>query len=298
MLVSAANNLTARRTLHHGAQLALALLAGCVLSGGAQAALMTVTLNGTVSGGSDAYRNSVYFGPNGGNNLAGMAASISITYDTDLMVDLYPGSPIYHTTTHSPGYPSFIGTVGQNPVRSASFTVNGVTLGLDVSGLAERSNLQVQDFNGANDAYTLTAGDQRLTWCPNDAQCVESVGISAYANPYAIVDLFDADGFQPTDTYSWTGTALTSLTGSVRMIESLICQPAGQGGAGNAAGLCPAGRFDYTATPNATHWVEFQLNGTQLTIAPATVVPLPAAGWLLATGIAGLAGMRRRARSL
>jgi hypothetical protein len=295
MLVSAANKvLTARRSPIRGARLALALLAGCVLSGGAQAALMTVTLNGTVTG-TDYYRNSVYFGPNGAGNLNGMTGSISITYDTDLMVDLYPGSPIYHTTTHSPGYPSFNGTVGQNPVRSASFTVNGVTLGLDVSGLSERSNLQVQDFNPANDSYSLTAGDQRLTWCPNDAQCVESVGISAYS----YVNLFDANGFQPTDAYTWTGTGLTALTGSVRMIESILCQPAGQGGAGNAAGLCPEGRFDYTATPTATHWVEFQINGTQLSIAPAAAVPLPAAGWLLASSLAGLAGIRRRrARSL
>lgn len=272
------------RRLPHAAT----LLAAGLLCQPAEAALMTATVTGTISpsGGFDAYGNTLGVG----TNLANLAASVSITYDSDLMVDLYPGSPIYHTTTHSPGYPSFNGTVGQNPIRSASFTVNGITLNLDVSGPSERGNLQVEDFSPATDTYNLTGGDQRLNWCPNDFQCVESVGINAYS-PGA--NLFDANGYQPTDLYTWTASNLTSLTASVRLYDAQNCQTAALGGFGGATGLCPDGRFSYanSATP---HWIEFQVAGSQLTIAPASPVPLPAAGWMLVSGLGVLAGSRRR----
>lgn len=270
---------------------ATALLATGVLATGlaaapSQAALMTATVTGTVSG-FDAYGNTL----GAGTTLTGLTGSISITYDSDLMVDLYPGSPIYHTTLHSPGYPSFIGTQGQNPLRAASFTVNGVTVNLDVSGPSERGTLQVEDFNPATDSYNLNGGDERLTWCINDFQCVERVGINAYS-PGA--NLFDVDGFQPTDLYTWTASNLTTLTGNVRLFDGQICQTAALGGQGGATGLCPDGRFSY-ASNTTPHWVEFQIAGTQLSIAPASPVPLPAAGWLLVSGVGALAGLRRRA---
>jgi hypothetical protein len=289
-MLASARHASAARPVSAGANrtgLALVLLAGCVLSGAAQAALMTVTITGTISSGSDAYRNSVYFGPTVTNNLAGMTASISLTYDTALMPN--PTGANY-SLWHQPAYPYFYGTAGQNPVRSGSFTVNGVTLALDVSGPGEVGVMQVQNANPAPDSYNLRGGDNRTTWCPNDSQCVESASIQAYS----FVNLFDANGFGPEDVYTWAATASTSLTGSVRMFENIICQPAGQGGTGNSAGLCPAGRFDYTASPGATHFVAFELNGTQLSIATASPVPLPAAAWLMLGGISSLAGMQRR----
>jgi hypothetical protein len=125
--------------------------------------------------------------------------------------------------------------------------VNGVTLALDVSGPSERGRLQVENpvaTQFARDSYNLNGGDRR-TWCPNDFQCVERVGITA------------------------------------------------QGGQGGATGPCPDGRFSY-ANSTTPHWVEFQVDGTQLTIATASPVPLPAAGLLLASGVGALAGLRRR----
>lgn len=287
MFVSA-DHASASRPVSAGAnrtRLSIVLLVGSLLSGAAHAALMTVTITGTISSGSDAYRNSVYFGPNATNNLAGMAASISLTYDTALMPNATGGN---YSLWHQPAYPYFYGTVGQNPVRSGSFTLNGVTLALDVSGPGEVGQLSAENNNPAPDSYNLGAGDTRSSWCYADSQCAERAGISAYSTS---VNLFDANGFGPEDVYTWFPAAGTSLTGNVRMIESLACQP---GGSPPATGLCPEGRFDYTTTPGATHWVEFMLNGTQLSIAPASPVPLPAAGWLLGSGLLLLGGCRRR----
>lgn len=271
----------------------------------AHAGLVVVTVAGTITG-TDAYNNSVYFGPNTGNggaagNLNGMTGSISVTYDSAMWTNMVPGSPNYYTAWHQPAYPYFLGAVGGNAVRSASFTVNGITLALDVSGPGEFGKLQVENFatiSPGHDALTLRAGDTRNTWCPNDSQCSEGAAITAYA---AIgQELFDADGFQPDDEYAWVNANGNALGGSVRMIENRLCQ-AGSGWPG-ADGLCPAGRFnDYGLYPNTVHWVDFQLHGTRLTITRVpdgptgdNGIPEPGTLALLAASCVGLLGATRR----
>lgn len=293
MPASAHPSLPGQQVPAYRAKLALALLAGSLLSTGAHAALMTATVTGTISPfytASDAYGNTL----GAGTNLAGLAASVSITYDSALMTNLYPNTTFW-TTMHAPGT-VYGGTVGENPLQSASFTVNGVTVALDVGGPSERGRLQVENpvaTQFARDTYNLNGGDDRLTWCANDFQCVERVGINAVGAPSQ--NIFNTN-FTPDDSYTFTAASGIALTGSVRLFDAQLCQPAGLGGLGGAAGLCPPGRFDYS-TNTTPHWVEFQIAGTQLTIAPAAVVPLPATGWLLASGVAGLGGMLRRARN-
>ena len=285
-----------------------AATAGATLT--AQAGLVVVTVTGTITG-TDVYNNSVYFGPNTGNsgaagNLNGMTGSISITYDSAMWVNLVPGSPVYYTALHQPAYPALLGAVGNNPVRSASFTVNGTTLELDVSGPGERGSLQVENTGNdaalgqtGRDALTLRGGDTRSTWCPNDSQCAEGVDITAYGGLYQA--LFDANGFQTDDEYAWTNANGTALGGNVRMYENRLCQ-AGSGWPG-ADGTCPAGRFnDYGQFPNTVHWVDFQLNGTRLSITrvpdgnSTSGVPEPGTLALLAAAGMGLVATTKRQR--
>lgn len=279
---------------------ALALVASlCVLAAPARAGLVTVTVQGTILSGSDAYRNSVYFGANGAGNLNGMAASISITYDAAWWVNLAGGT--YYTAIHQPGYPAFLGQAGSSPVRSASFTVNGTTLALDVAGPHEVATLQVENPGNdsglgqyGHDSMSLRGGDARTSWCPNDGQCAEGVGISAYGAVYQ--DLFGPGGYDPANDYDWTDAGGAALGGNVRLYQNNLCL-AGSGWPG-ADGLCPEGRFNDTAT----HWVEFLLGGTRLTITHdaggtgnggGNGVPEPGTLALLLAAALGAAGARR-----
>jgi hypothetical protein len=244
----------------------------------AQAQLMQATVTGTVSYGSDVYSNSVLLGPNDGTSLVGLAASATIIYDAaGFAPNQYGGT--YWNFTHSPNWPSFLGIVGQGPIISASFTVNGTTLAMDVSGTYENAKLAVENPVGNNDSWSLYGGDRRFTWCPNDAQCIETVQLSAsqgYGN-----DLFGGQAFNPDLAFTASPAAGRTIDAYVRLMQGAACPD----------GMCPDGRFADTAT----HWVEFGIAGTQLTV---TAIPEPEtyAMFLAGLGLVGFA-VRRRAAS-
>lgn len=269
--------------------LSLALIG--LLANSAQASLMQATVSGTVSSGFDAYRNSVYFGPNNGYNLNGMAASVTIVYETNLAGPNQGIAPNWNFF-HGPSYfDGFQGMVGASLVRSASFTINGITLAMDVSGAGERSNLNVSNpSSGLSDSYLLGGADERYNWCANDRQCVERVYVSAYQGLGD--DLFGGQhNFNPADTFTATPAPGRVIEGYARLIQSSPCLNGGQ-----YAGTCPEGRFADTNT----HWVEFLISGTQLTVSnvvPAPggqTVPEPSTLALIALGLIGAAGMTRR----
>jgi len=244
----------------------------------AQAQLMQATVTGTVSYGSDVYSNSVLLAPNDGSSLVGLAASATIIYDS---ARFYPNAygGTYWNFTHSPGYPDLIGIVGQGPIISASFTVNGVTLVADTSGTYENGKLAVENPVSNNDNWGLSGGDRRFTWCPNDRQCIETVQLSAsqgYGN-----DLFGGQAFNPDIAFTASPATGRTIDAYVRLYQAATCP----------AGMCPEGRFADTAT----HWVEFGIAGAQLSVTP---VPEPETYAMLLAGL-GLVGFaaRRRARA-
>jgi PEP-CTERM motif len=244
----------------------------------AQAKLMQATVTGTISGGSDSYSNSVLLGAGDGTSLVGLSASVTILYDADLAGPNYPGYEPNWSFTHEPNYPAWNGSVGMGPVRSASFTVNGITLALDVSGDYEYHSLMVSNPTNQHDSYTLFGSDKRSTWCPSDRQCVESVSVGAYQS--AGDDLFGGQhNFSPAEAFTVNPADGRVIEAYVRMFQSSACP----------AGMCPEGRFADTAT----HWVDFRLNGTQLSV--AAVVPEPETYAMLLAGL-GLVGVAVRRR--
>ena len=258
-------------------QAALAATSLLALSAPAQAQLMKATVTGTVSAGFDAYRNSVYFGPNGGYNLAGLQASVSIIYDAGRFGPNQGGAPGWNFT-HAPNWPNFLGTVGQGPIMSASFTINGITLATDVSGTYENGKLAVENPAGNNDNWNLYGGDRRFTWCPNDAQCIETTQLSA-SQGYGS-DLFGGQhAFSPAEAFSAGPAAGRSISAYVRLIENSACPQ----------GMCPQDRF----ADHNFHWVEFVLDGSQLSV--SAVVPEPGT-WALMLGGLGALGLLVRCR--
>jgi len=241
----------------------------------AQAQLMQATVTGTVSYGSDYYSNSVLLGPNDGISLVGLAASATIIYDAaGFAPNQYGGT--YWNFTHAPNYPSFLGIVGQGPIISASFTVNGITLAMDTSGTHENAKLYVENPVANNDSWSLYGGDRRSGWCPNDVQCIETVQLSA-SQSYGS-DLFGGQAFNPDLAFTASPATGRTIDAYVRLMQGLACP----------TGICPEGRFD----DSATHWVEFGITGTQLTVTP---VPEPETYALMLAGL-GLVGFAARRR--
>lgn len=243
-----------------------------------QAALMQATVSGTVTSGYDAYNNTL----NSGKYFSG-PASITIVYDVELAGPSLASAPNW-SFQHGPSYfDGFQGIVGESPIRSASFTFNGITLAMDVSGISERGYLTVSNPSGQNhDSYILGGADERYTWCPNDRQCAERVSVNAYQNSGD--DLFGGQhNFSPADTFTILPAPGRTIEGYVRLLQSSACP----------AGLCPEGRFADTST----HWVEFIIGGpnAQLTV---TSVPLPASGWLLFSGLSGIVMLKRKGKAL
>lgn len=260
--------------------LALGAALGAALP--AQAQQMQVTLTGTVSGGFDAYRNTVYFGSDGGYNLTGMTASVTLTYDAARFGPNYPGYAPNWWFVHSPGWPNFLGDVGQGPVLSAAFTIAGKTFAIDVSGPSEVGRLVVENPAGNYDNWGLSAGDGRFAWCPNDGQCAESVQFWA-GNGLGGPDLFGGQrAFDPADSQSFgiNGVVGRTVGGTVRLMDSPACP----------AGTCPAGRFD----DGLTHWVQFTIDNGQISV---SAVPEPAPAWLSLAGLLGLSAALRLRRS-
>ena len=264
---------------------ALATLAATPLT--AQAQLMRATLTGTVYAGGDAYSNTVLLGANDGSSLVGRTASAFIVYDAAKFGPNYPGYSPNWSFYHYPDYPNFLGTVGQSPVRSAGFTVNGITLNTDMSGLSETARLAVENPNfspgyGQQDNWNLYGGDARFRWCPNDGQCAETLQMSA-SQTYETADMFGGQRpFNPADSFSTQASTYRSLFAYVRLYRAPVC--------GNAND-CPN---DGLAADGQVHWVEFYIGGpnARLTVAPA--VPEPGTWALWVAGIAALGVLARR----
>jgi hypothetical protein len=251
--------------------------------------LMQATVTGTISSGYDAYLNSVYTGPNTGYNLNGMAASVSVIYDADLAGPNYPGYEPNWYFYHAPAYPSFLGTVGNGPIRSASFTVNGITLGVDVSGASEYHRLFVENPKndpvwGQGDSYNLFGMDARAAWCPNDGQCAEKVQIMA-SQRYGD-DMFGGQrNFDPANSFTALAAPSRVIEASVRLMQGERCLVGGW-----FPGVCPEGRFNDTNS----HWVEFVISGTSLKVSPVTAVPEPGAVTLVLAGVVVVLARRRK----
>lgn len=259
--------------------LALAAALGTALP--AQAQQMQVTLTGTVSAGFDAYRNTVYFGPDGGYNLTGMAATVTLTYEAARFGPNYPGYAPNWSFLHSPEWPNFLGTVGLGPVLSAGFTINGKSFAIDVGGPSEVARLMVENPVGNFDNWTLSAMDGRFAWCPNDGQCAEKVQFWA-SNGLGGPDLFGGQrAFDPAESQSFgvNGVVGRAVGGAVRLMDAASCP-----------GVCPAGRF----SDGLTHWVEFTIDNGQISV---SAVPEPAPAGLSLAGLLGLAAWLRLRRS-
>jgi hypothetical protein len=263
------------------AGLSLAVALSAAAGTPAQAQQLQVTLTGTISSGFDAYRNTVYFGPNGGYNLNGQTATVKLIYDAALFNPNYPGYAPNWYFNHDPAWPSFVGIAGQSPILSATFTVAGTTVDLDMTGASEVAKLQVQNPVSNFDTWSLFGGDARRSWCWADRQCVEKVEMWAYNPSWGGPDLFGGQhNFDPAEAQSFSvgGVAGRQVGGAVRMMDATTCP----------AGVCPAGRF----SDGQTHWVEFVIDAGTITVSP---VPEPGSLALFVAGL-GLFATRRSAR--
>ena len=262
-----------------GLGLGLATLAAVPLQ--AQAQLMRATVTGTVTAGGDAYSNTVLLGANDGTSLIGQQASAFILYDAARFGPNYPNNAPNWWFYHYPDYPVFSGTVGQGPVLSAGFTVNGITLNTDVSGLSETARLTVENpvyspIYGQGDAWNLSGGDARFRWCPNDGQCVETLQLSA-SQTYEPADLFGGQRpFNPADSFSAQAGTYRTVSAYVRLLRSPAqrCLDV----------ECPAGPLN----DGQTHWVEFHIGGPNATLTVAPAVPEPGTWMSMLAGLLGL----------
>ena len=242
-----------------------------------------------ITNGADFYSNTVLLAPADGTSLVGMAARVTIVYEASRAGPNFPGYAPNWAFSHDPGWPSFLGLVGAGPLVSASFTVNGQTLPLDVSGAYETAVLNVSNpAGGAQDNYLLYGGDQRRQWCAADRQCVETVSIAAFQSPgFLGPDLFGNQGaFNPGQSFSLLAGAGKTITAGARLMQTPLCSTGGQ-----HAGVCLAGRLE----DGASHWVEFEMAGSQLTVTAA--VPEPGTLALWSVGALVLTGAARGRRA-
>lgn len=276
------------RTAAAAAMLLLAALAAAPLS--AQAQLMRATVSGTVVSGGDAYSNTVLLGANDGSSLIGQMASAFIIYDAAKFGPNYPGYSPNWSFYHYPDWPNFLGTVGQGPVKAAGFTVNGMTLYTDVSGLSETARLAVENPGftpgyGQPDSWSMYGGDARFRWCPNDGQCAETLQLSAYQS-YEINDMFGGQRpFNPADSFSTQAATYRSIGAHVRLMRSAPC---------GAYEECPTDAL----ADGQIHWVEFDIGGPNATLTVAPAVPEPGTWALWLAGVAALGGVAYRRQRL
>ena len=248
-----------------------------LLSGGsASAALVQVTISGTLNG-VDVFANTWTSG--GVTAITNQAYTARVVYDSSMLTEARDGFPGNATLGYwdnalagcfceAQTYASF--------VVSADVTIFGKTIAMDTNF---GSRLEASDQGGL-DAFVLVGSD---THGPApDSQDNENIAIVLRGITYS--SPFDAnEGPVSPVLVSPANNAF-----SFRLFDYQGCKTLSDTYPIAAIRNCPADRF----LDGQTHWVETVGDIGSVTV---STVPAPAAGWLLGTALGGMGWLRRRA---
>ncbi len=249
-------------------------------SGGASAALIEVTITGTLDA-TDVYANTWTSG--GVTAITNQAYTARMVYDTSILTEARDGYPGVASLGYWDNlYACCEAQLYESFIVSSDLTIFGKTIAMDTNF---GSKLEAYDQAGT-DTFTLRGSDthgpapdsqdneymvlyslQRAGLFP-----VPFVANEAPSSPLSLgVTSPAASGFFEFRLFDYEGCKTLSSTYPVDAVRN-----------------CPAERF----LDGQTHWVTG--GGTIGSVTVATV-PAPAAAWLLGTALGGLGWVRRRA---
>jgi len=218
-----------------------------------------------------------------------------ITYNTDVAncydaANLISASQCARTKVN--GSMSFDTTTGAGTGSFAAFSFFG-------SGLAAATSITFQAIgNGAGGPGTLVLGNMGFNWNGNNGIPVSIVMDASgfFGGPLVAGASDNTTGAAPiggalmaTTTWNTTATGVLSLgsnpSGTLPLVNDTVVDVTnGDVGVGGA--------------PMATApFKGYNANFDIMTITPVSSVPVPAAAWLLGSGLVGLVGVARRKRS-